>query len=146
MKVTAVALAVGVLGGWFVTSQVWSGRMEAQRVEFMEREHAAERAAAEREKQWAKSLEDASREAAKQLEDVRKRERAAADSRVRKAAAEYARRPAATDDGTPDDRAAVLAELLADADELAERMAAAADESRVRGFACERAYDSLTAE
>lgn len=143
MKVTAVALAVGVLGGWFVTSQVWSGRMEAQRVEFLEREHAAERAAADREKQWAEGLERANREAARQLEDVRKSERAAADSRVRKAAAEYARRTPTADNCAADNRAAVLAELLADADEFAERVAAAADESRVRGLACERAYDSL---
>ena len=143
LAASAVALALGALTASHFTALRWSGKLDALKIEYQQREHAAERAAVDREKQWARGLEDANREAAKQLEDVRKSERAAADSRVRKAAAEYARRPAAADDSTPDDRAAVLAELLADADELAERMAAAADESRVRGLACERAYDSL---
>lgn len=147
MKLAAIAAAAGLVLGALTASHFtalrWSGKLEAVKVEYQQREHAAERAAADREKQWAKSLEDVSREAAKQLEDVRKSERAAADSRVRKAAAEYARRPAAADDSTPDDRARVLAELFADADERAERVASAYDEARVRGLGCERAYDLL---
>ena len=78
LAASAVALAIGALTASHFTALRWSGNLEAVKVEYQQREHAA-----------------------------------------------------------------VLAQLFADADELAERMAAAADESRVRGLACERAYDSL---
>lgn len=80
-------------------------------------------------------------------------ERAAADERVRDAVADYARRhraparhPGATQSGpTSADPIGLLAELLGEADGMAEVYAAEADRARVAGLACERAYDEMRA-
>ncbi|QIE86808.1 DUF2514 family protein [Pseudomonas nitroreducens] len=87
------------------------------------------------------------------IDQVRANASAAADQRVRDAAAKYADRIAAVEAGRDSCTAAaskaaaqharVLAELLGEADRLAGIYAEAADESRVRGLACEAAYDGI---
>ena len=96
-----------------------------------------------------KVIEDADRK----IDQVRANASAAADQRVRDAAAKYADRVAAAEAGRDSCTAAaskaaaqharVLAELLGEADRLAGVYAEAADESRVRGLACEAAYDGI---
>ncbi|MBD9629735.1 DUF2514 family protein [Pseudomonas sp. PDM19] len=96
-----------------------------------------------------KVIEDAD----KKIDQVRANADVAADQRVRDAAAKYADRVAAAEAGrdsctaaaskTAAQHARVLAELLGEADRLAGVYAEAADESRVRGLACEAAYGVL---
>lgn len=149
MKVAAisatVALLVGAAGGHHVATLKWSGRWEAHKVEMSEAAHAAERQERQREQEWQTLLDKVAVDAQTQLDEVRKRERSAADNRVRSAARQYAARkdscPAADSAPSP---VGLLAELLGESDELAEHYAAEADTARVRGLACERAYDALT--
>lgn len=87
------------------------------------------------------------------IDQVRANASAAADKRVRDAGIQYANRIAAAEAGRDSCTAAasqaaaqharVLAELLGEADRLAGGYAEAADESRVRGLACEAAYSGL---
>jgi len=93
-------------------------------------------------------MEALTRDAEQQLQDLAASERAAADTRLRDLAAQYAHHSAGTNPAatascqTERARAAVLAELLADADQLAERFATEADRNRLAGLACERAYEA----
>lgn len=77
--------------------------------------------------------------------------RAAGDGlRLRAAAAAASGHPPACDPGAPppgppaDDYAQLLADVLGRVGERAVELAAVADQSRIAGQACERAYDSLT--
>jgi len=94
-------------------------------------------------------MEALSRDTEKQLEAVAAAERAAFDSRLRDLAAQYAHRPTGTNPPTAANcqtertRARVLAELLREADALAQGFAAEADARRVAGKACERAYEAV---
>jgi len=76
-------------------------------------------------------------------------ERTAVDNRLRELAQEYARhRPAGTNPTpaasceTERTRAAVLADLLGEADQLAQQFATEADRNRLAGKACESAYEA----
>lgn len=144
----AVAFAgfLGFAAGTHMESVKWSLRWEARNVADSEVAHKAESAQRDKEQEWQTKLDEVSKNASKQIEDVRRAERSAADGRVRSAAKEYAGRvseSACTTHGGATGGVEVLAELFADADELAERMASEADESRIRGLACEAAYDAL---
>jgi len=95
-------------------------------------------------------MEALSRDAEKQLQDLAASERAAADNRLRDLAAQYARRspartnpPAAASCEAERTRARVLAQLLGEADQLAEHFATEADRNRLAGLACERAYEAV---
>lgn len=151
-KYTIGAAAVAIAGfmgfstGAHFESVKWSLRWEARNVADSEAAHKAESAQRDKEQEWQTKLDEVSKNASKQIEDVRRAERSAADGRVRSAAKEYAGRvseSACTTHGGAPSGVEVLAELFADADELAERMASEADESRIRGLACEAAYDAL---
>jgi|GEM_PF-1071723 len=86
-------------------------------------------------------MEALTRDAEKQLQDLAATERAAFDSRLRELAQQYANNPArANPTPTPSceaerTRAAVLADLLAEADELAQGFARQADANRLAGKA-----------
>jgi len=89
-----------------------------------------------------------------QLDAIADASRRAADERVRDVAAQYAARHRASADDSATagqcEAAAVatnmLAKLLGDLDELAERYAADADQRRIAGRACEAAYERLRAD
>lgn len=148
--ITAAAVAfagfVGFATGAHFESVKWSLKWEQRNVKDSEASLAAETKERVLEQSWQTKLDEVSKNASKQIEDVRRAERSAADGRVRSAAKEYAGRvseSACTTYGGATSGVEVLAELFADADELAERMASEADESRIRGLACEASYDSL---
>lgn len=133
-----LSLLVGYGVGAYYTSLQWSLKWEARNL-------ADSEAARAKEAEWQAKLNEISKDATKKLYDVRKSERAAADDRMRNQARNYASRNKSTcpaDGGAPD-AIEVLAELFSDADELAETLAAEADEARVRGLACEQAYGAL---
>lgn len=151
-KYTIGAAAVAFTGfagfatGAHFESVKWSLKWEQRNVKDNEASLAAETKERVLEQSWQTKLDEVSKNASKQIEDVRRAERSAADGRVRSAAKEYAGRvseSACTANGGAPSGVEVLAELFADADELAERMALEADESRIRGLACEAAYDAL---
>lgn len=148
--ISAASLAIGFgLGfgfGSHYESLQWSLKWEERNVKDSEAALAAEAKERKQEQEWQTKLEGVSENARKQIEAVRKSERSAADNRVRDAAKAYAARErenSCAEDGGAPSGVEVLAQLFADADELAERMALEADESRIRGLACEAAYDAL---
>jgi len=107
---------------------------------------AAQRAK-QREQLLQNQMELLSNEAQQQLDEVITAERAAADSRVRELAKNYAAGGAAAKHSSVADgcqterkRAAVLAELLAELNDLATVFATEADRNRISGLACEQAY------
>jgi len=111
--------------------------------------HALDQARKQEQSLYAQ-MEALSRDAEKQLQDLAAAERAAADTRVRDLAREYANRTAARTNPAPDascqaaeTRARMLADLLAEADELAAVFAAEADRRMIAGKACEAAYQRL---
>jgi len=113
---------------------------------------AALNEALERARQQEQSLyaqmEALTRDTEKQLQDLATAERAAADSRLRELAQQYAHRPARANPApaasceTERTRAAVLADLLGEADQLAQQFATEADRNRLAGKACENAYEA----
>jgi len=86
-------------------------------------------------------MEELTRDAEKQLEDLAVAERTAFDNRLRELAQQYANSPTTTNPATAAScqaertRATVLANLLADADQLAQGFAREADQRRVAGLA-----------
>lgn len=144
--ISAASLAIGFGFGAHYESLQWSLKWEERNAKDNEAVLAAEANERKREQDWQTKLEEVSKNASKQIEAVRKSERSAADNRVRDAAKAYAARErenSCAENGGAPSGVEVLAQLFADADELAERMALEADESRIRGLACEAAYDAL---
>lgn len=144
--ISAVSLVIGFGFGAHYESLQWSLKWEARNVKDSEAAREAEAKERHREQAWQTKLEEVSKNASQQIEAVRKSERTIADNRVRDAAKAYAARErenSCTENGSAASGVEVLAQLFADADELAERMALEADESRIRGLACEAAYDAL---
>lgn len=136
-------------GGFFYGSHQkdvqWQVRWNARDTADAEAKSAAEKKEREREQEWQAKLEEIKNAGKKNLEDLRKRERAAADSRMRDAI-EAARRRA-SEEAAATVRSApspidMFAGLLDRADELAGKFAREADESRIRGLACEAAYEA----
>lgn len=153
----ALLLFLAAAGGWHEgrvrLDAAWQSRWNEHEKQdqqaaaaFEAREHAKEQ---RRQQSINKVIEDGQRN----IDQVRANANAAADQRVRDAAAKYAGRAAAAETGRDSctaaasqaaaKRARVLAELLGEADRLAGVYAEAADESRVRGLACEAAYDGI---
>lgn len=150
MNVYAIAGACALVVGAFFYGQhtkdnAWQARWEARNAADAVAQAEAYKREREKEQEWQKKLEEIQNAGKKYLEDLRKRERDAAASRMRDAI-EAARRRASEEaaanlrsQASPVD---VFAELLTGADELAEKFAREADESRIRGAACEAAYDA----
>lgn len=150
-------LFLAAAGGWHEGSArmaaSWQARWddhEKQDKQAAAAFEARERAEEQRRQQSInKVIEDGQRN----IDQVRANASAAADQRVHDAAAKYADRVAAAEAGRDSCTAAaskaaaqharVLAELLGEADRLAGVYAEAADESRVRGLACEAAYEGI---
>jgi len=153
--VAAVAgIVVGIAQGWRYGERIaglerdWS----QERAALSEAARRAETAARAEEGRRQAAIDEVQSHAQQELDAAVRRERAAADVRVRDAVAAYAarHRPAADPGAAPAGQAAgdplsVLADLLGELDGLAESYAAAADRARIAGHACERAYDSLSA-
>lgn len=137
----AISIFLSVVG--IAAAGAWYGYYEANR-SWELRWANYESAQAEREAKWQDRIEQVQYDAEKQLDEIRQRERIAADSRVRNAANAYARTHTCPEPSSATAPATVLAELLGDADELAERFAREADNARARGAACEQQYDALT--
>lgn len=153
----ALMLFLAAAGGWHEgrarLDAEWRSRWdkhEKQDLQAAAAFEARERAEEQRRQQSInKVIEDGQRK----IDQVRADASAAADQRVRDAAAKYASRVAAAEAGRDSctaaasqaatQRARVLAELLGEVDRLAGVYAEAADESRVRGLACEAAYDGI---
>jgi len=93
-------------------------------------------------------MEALTRDAEKQLEDLALAERTAFDNRLQALAKQYANSPIRTNPATAAScqaertRATVLANLLSEADQLAQGFAREADQQRVAGLACESAYEA----
>lgn len=142
-----VALVAAFFFGAHYNDRGWQSRWQERNTNYAIAAQQAQEQARTTESQWQSKLDEVSKNASKQLEDVRRTERAAANDRVRSAAKEYANRgskDSCPTNGSAPDRIQVLADLLADADELAELLAVEADESRIRGLACEAAYDAIS--
>ena len=153
----SVLLFLATAGGWHEGSArmdaAWQARWddhERQDQQAAAAFEARERATEQRRQQSInKVIEDGQRN----IDQVRAIADAAADQRVHDAAAKYANRIAAAEAGRDSctasasqaaaKHARVLAELLGEVDRLAGVYAEAADESRVRGLACEAAYDGI---
>lgn len=148
VAIGAAAVAIG-LGGFYAGSShkdaQWSAKWEKRNAYDATAKADSEEAERVKEQEWQKKLEGLQNAGKKDLDDLRKRERDAAASRLRDAI-EAARRRASEEasanlrsTASPID---LFAELLGGADDLAEKFAREADESRIRGVACEAAYDA----
>jgi len=111
----------------------------------------AQHQARQREHLLQKEMDVLTHDAQKQLDAVIHLERAAADSRVRELAQQYAAgyRTGNTSTATSGchaerKRAGMLAELLTELDELAAVFATEADRNRISGKACEAAYAAIS--
>lgn len=150
-------LFLAAAGGWHEgrarLDAAWKSRWDEHEkqdqqaaAEFEARERAEEQ---RREQSINKVIEDGQRK----IDQVHADASAAANQRVRDAGIQYANRIAAAEAGRDSCTAAasqaaaqharVLADMLGEADRLAGVYAEAADESRVRGLACEAAYSGL---
>ncbi|WP_236225616.1 DUF2514 family protein [Pseudomonas pseudonitroreducens] len=150
-------LFLAAAGGWHEgrarLDAAWKSRWDEH--EKQDQQAAAEFEARERAKEQRRqqSINKVIEDGQRNIDQVRADASAAADQRVRDAAAKYADRAAAAEAGRDSctaaasqaaaKRARVLAELLGEADRLAGVYAEAADQARARGLACEAAYDSL---
>jgi len=154
IAIATVLLAAGAfLAGWNARSH----RAERDLARIHERHATAINKALDEvraiEQRRISDMETLHHDTQQQLEAVADASRRAADERVRNAAAQYATRHRAnTDDsaatGQCETAAAatnMLAKLLGDLDELAERYAADADQRRIAGLACEAAWERLRA-
>lgn len=155
----AGGLVLGAVGwaanGWRMGAQLADERTSHATV--ME-EHAraalvAVQAARDEERRRVAAIEEIRNAADQEIADVQRRERAAADVRVRDAVVDYARRHrpagnpgAAEPSQTTGDPIGMFAELLGELDDLAGQYAAAADRARAAGLTCERAYDAVRAQ
>lgn len=153
----ALLLLLAAAGGWHEGRErldaTWQARWddhEKQDQKAAAAFEARERAAEQRYQQnMNKVIEDGQRN----IDQVRTDASAAANQRVRDAGIQYANRIAAAEAGRDSCTAAasqaaakharLLAELLGEVDRMAGVYAETADESRVRGLACEAAYDGI---
>jgi len=110
---------------------------------------AAQQQARQREQVLQQKMQDIQYDTQQKLAEIRSLERAAADSRVRELTTRYAdgsnRSHSPVTDRCPAERAraGMLAELLTDLDELAAVFAFEADQRRIAGLACEKAYAQI---
>jgi len=117
--------------------------------DYAEQRAAAQQQARQREQVLQQKMQDIQYDTQQKLAEIAALERAAADHRVRELTARYAagsNHPhSPTTDRCSAERARtnVLAELLADLDELAAVFALEADRRRIAGLACEKAYAQI---
>jgi len=148
--VAIALLTASFYGGWQLRA------LKAQRdglhmqAEYAQQRAAAQQQARQREHVLQQKMEEIQHETQQQLAEITIIERAAADSRVRELAKQYAAGNRTGTDSTSSDRcqtertrAAVLAELLGELDELAAVFASEADRRRIAGLACEKAYEQV---
>jgi len=155
MKSLYVLIILAVFSGGIAAGYQW--RDQAAHLEQIQREShynaalaQAQHHARQREQSLQKHMELVTHDAQKQVDEVISLERAAADSRVRELAHTYAAGSrTGTDSSTASGchaerkRAALLAELLTELDELSAVFATQADRNRISGKACEAAYMAL---
>jgi len=148
--VAIALLTASFTGGW--QAREWRAqRVLAQiQTDYAQQLVAAQQQARQREQVLQQQMEVLQHETQQQLAEITALERTAADSRVRELAKTYAvghrtgaDSAAATHCQTERNRAAMLAELFAELDQLAAVFAATADRNRIRGLACEKAYTAL---
>jgi len=147
--VAIVLLTASFVGGW-----QWR-EMKAQRdvlqiqAGYAEQLAAAQQRARQREQVLQQKMEDIQHDTQQKLAEIRSLERAAADSRVRELTARYAAGSNHSHSSITNRcsaeraRTNVLAELLADLDQLAAVFASEADRRRIAGLACEKAYAQI---
>ena len=135
----------------------WDADTTRQRLADTQRALAAEQVNRQKEQELRHAAESNARQTESALADARRAGAAAdaAGSRLRQqvatlVAASKARQPAcAAGAGAPAAAGPAAIDLLAElhsrTDEVAGQLAAVADEARIRGLACERAYDAVTA-
>lgn len=150
-------LFLAAAGGWHEgrarLDAVWQSRWDEHEKQDQQAAAAFEARERTEEQRRQQSINKVIEDGQRKIDQVHADASAAADQRVRDAAAKYADRAAAAEAGRDSCTAAasqaaakharVLAELLGEVDRLAGVYAEAADESRVRGLACEAAYDGV---
>lgn len=153
-------LFLAAVGGWHEgrarLDATWQARWDQHEKQDLEAAAAFEARERATEQRYQQNMNKVIEDGQRNIDQVRANADAAADQRVHDAASKYADRLAAAEAGRDSCTAAagqaaaqharVLAELLGEADRLAGIYAEAADESRVRGLACEAAYDSVRGE
>lgn len=154
--ITAGALAAaGVSQTRFTNERADHAQSRAQYAEQVAQAEAATRSESEKNRRTEQELRDAQDQNEQQAQallvavDHARNLAAAANQRLRDAATDLAavarsRCASATTPGigpAGSDALDLLAQLLGESDEAASGYAAAADESRVRGLTCEKAYD-----
>ena len=150
-------LFLSAAGGWHEgstrTNATWQARWDQHEKKDQEAAAAFEARERAEEQRRQQSINKVIEDGQRNIDQVRANASAAADQRVRDAAAKYADQVAAAEAGRDSCTAAagkaaaesarVLADMLGEVDRLAGVYAEAADESRVRGIACEAAYDGI---
>lgn len=154
----AVVAAIGMLYGAYahgvsVTDAAWQDKWDKQALKLADDKANAEEAARAVEQQRITSIEEITNNASKEIESA-KADAAAANStadRLRNQAARLAATASHCSDHsgittggkTTTSAGDVLSDVLSRADKRAGELAAAYDQSRAAGLACERAYDTL---
>lgn len=151
LRAGAVAIAAAALfgAGWTINGWRLNAELErinARRAAAMARAEIAQR---EQEAEWVATQQEIAHVAslARQHADADRRAADGAHQRLlnaARAAAQPAERPAAAGGGeTASGPGLLLADLLGSADGIAGELAAALDQSRIAGLACEAAYRAI---
>jgi len=145
-----VLLTASFTGGWQLRAIQAQRDLLTIQADYAQQQTAAQQQARQREQHLQQQMEVLQHETQQKLVEITALERAAADSRVRELAQNYATghrtgadSSAATHCQTERNRARVLAELFAELDQLAAVFATEADRNRIRGLACEKAYEMV---
>ena len=153
----ALLLFLAAAGGWHQgrarLDATWQARWDEHEKQDLQTAAAFEARERATEQRYQQNINKVLENGQRNIDQVRAAASAAADQRVRDAAAKYAARVSAAEAGRDSCTAAaskaaakharVLAELLGEVDRLAGVYAEAADQARVRGLACEAAYDGI---
>jgi hypothetical protein len=147
-----LALLFGFLFGKRVEGQDWANRWNAQQLAWQTARADAETKQRAIEAAYSKSVEEVEANANKQIQIAQADARSAATTidSLRKQAKQYAASRGvcqgaqpASGGGAADTTCGVLAELFSEAIQEAGDMAAAYDQARVAGLACEATYGSI---
>ncbi|WP_425318378.1 DUF2514 family protein [Pseudomonas nitroreducens] len=153
----ALLLFLAAAGGWHEgsarTDATWQAHWNQHEKQDQQAAAAFEARERANEQRYQQNINKVLENGQRNIDQVRANADAAANQRVRDAGIQYANRIAAAEAGRDSCTAAasqaaakharVLAELLGEVDRMAGVYAQAADESRVRGLACEEAYDGI---
>jgi len=148
--VAIALLSASFYGGWQLRAITAARDVLNIQAEYAQQRAAAQQQARQREHVLQQKIEEIQHETQQQLAEIAVMERVAADNRVRELVQQYAAGNRTGTDSISSDRcqtertrAAVLAELLGELDELAAVFAFEADRRRVAGLACEKAYEMV---